>query len=93
MDALVRDGDLLIEDGDLAVGFSDRQEQELLILSDYLSWKQNPLDGVGLRRYLRKAGGDDELFRGIRIALQEDGFEVEEIGRDASGNLYVNAAR
>lgn len=88
----LQNNDLLIEDGDLVIVESDTQH-----VSDTISafpgwWKENPADGVGILRYLRSTGQEQEISRSIKIQLSSDGYKVSspEIVRSSLDDLVIN---
>lgn len=75
-DIALSGNDLLIENGDLLISESDQQH-----VVDTLSafpgwWKQFPADGVGILRYLKSSGKEQQLCRDAKIQLIADGYQV-----------------
>jgi hypothetical protein len=71
--------DLIIENGDFKVSDSDMQHIELICLTDVGHWKQFPLLGVGIMKYIASSGQQDALKRAINIQLASDGYKVNQI--------------
>lgn len=87
------DGDLLIENGDFVVDNSD-QQHVLLIVNTYLgNWKQYPLVGVGIKRYLASSGQQNNLRRDISVQLEADGYAVDSVIVKNDFNYYIDATR
>lgn len=75
--------ELQIKDGDLVVGPSDAQHGELLLLTHPGEWKQHPLTGVGISRYLKAPGTQVTQFvTEAKKQLQGDGYRVNEFNVD-----------
>ena len=85
-DILVDDSwELQIKDGDLVVGPSDAQHGELLLLTNPGEWKQHPLTGVGISRYLKAPGTQVTQFvTEAKKQLQADGYRVNELTVDSN---------
>jgi hypothetical protein len=71
--------DLIIENGDFKVSDSDMQHIQLICLTDLGHWKQFPLLGVGIEKYIASSGQVDSLKRNINIQLSSDGYKVNQI--------------
>lgn len=83
--------DLLIsDDGDLVVGESSAQHQKTLILADKTEFKEVPMRGVGVRRYLEDSDPSN-LAREIRTEFAADGMIVNKIQIAADLTLQVDA--
>ena len=82
-------GDLLIQDGDLVIGFSDDQQQEILLVADKGSFKENPQVGVGLQSYLESEDSAD-LLAEIRRQFTADGMVIDSL-KDSNGQFPINA--
>lgn len=91
-DLLLNDSfDLLVKNGDLVIGDSNVQHQNILLLSQPGSFKENPDIGVGIENYLMdddSAGLKDK----VREEFTKDGQKVDLINYDIqTGNLDYNA--
>lgn len=89
------DGELNFVEGDFKVAFSDAQHQEDIIAEEIGSYKQYPLLGVGITKYLNSSGAKLALQRNIRLQLETDGYYVNEIRFNNSGvsEFTVDAER
>jgi hypothetical protein len=70
--------DLQIVNGDFVVGESTEQHQKILILADKAEFKEYPMRGVGVLRYLEEETPDN-LAREIRQEFTIDGMTVNQI--------------
>lgn len=89
-------GDLAIERGDFVVGESDQQHLVLLLQTTQGEWRQDPLVGVGLARYLSSPYGPAqaaELSRNLSIQLQRDGYTIIELDLAELNSAIINAER
>lgn len=92
------DLDLLIVDGDFVIGESINQEILLIINSSPGNWKQNPLVGVAINKFLASTGMGGTIRRNIEVGLQADGMTnvqviVDETNLTAPGSFVVSAER
>lgn len=71
--------DLLIKNSDFVVSESDQQHQVLIINTYFGDWKQYPLQGVGIVRFIGSSGQSEFLKREITLKLQSDGFTVNKV--------------
>ena len=81
--------------GDFAVKESDAQHQ-ILIINTYLgSWKQYPLQGVGIINYLNSSGQTEALKREITVKLNSDGYSgvSVDVNPNNIADFTVNADR
>ncbi|MGN7787424.1 hypothetical protein ACTJIJ_23020 [Niabella sp. 22666] len=69
------DGDLIIENNDLVIGLSDYQHVELLLKCEAGEFKESPLVGVGINKYIN-GKMDGQLYRLINLQLEADGFKT-----------------
>ena len=70
--------DLQIVNGDFVIGESTEQNQKMLILADKAEFKEYPMRGVGVLRYLEEETPDN-LAREIRQEFTIDGMTVNKI--------------
>ncbi|MDR2472138.1 MAG: hypothetical protein LBD53_01060 [Tannerella sp.] len=77
-DILLDGNDLAIVGGDFAVGESSAQHQELLLLSNKGEWKENPMRGVGVIRFV-ETGDKTGLAREIASEFSRDGMKIAKI--------------
>jgi len=90
------DYDLIIENGDFKIGYSDMQHIELICITDLGHWKQSPLLGVGIEKYISSSGQQEALKRAIKIQLSSDGYIVKDIllsGLNEDFTYSINAER
>lgn len=86
---LTQDYDLEIKNGDFVIGDSQEQSVELLLMSNQGEFKLNPEAGCNILS--AKNGTIGRLLdREIRVQLEADGFQLEnlkitEYGIDVSG--------
>ena len=89
-DLQLLENDLIISDGDLIVGASDSQHVEDTINSVAGWWKENYMDGVNIRKYL-KSKNSGELSRSMILQLANDGYVANPIIKmNANGQLTIN---
>lgn len=70
--------DIAIKDGDIAIGDSDNQNIEHILLAYPGSYKQNPFIGVGVLKMLNANFGEEQL-REINLQLLSDDITNVEI--------------
>lgn len=94
---LTADYDLAFtEAGDVAVGESDGQHLALLQLTNQGEWREDPLVGIGLQRYLNAPYGPVQvaaLQREYTIQLTRDGYQVLELNLSDLSAAVLNAVR
>jgi hypothetical protein len=80
--------------GDFAVGDSTQQEIQLLLYAEKGDWKFSPVSGVSARRYLKSSGQLLELEAAIRLQMQLDNLNVQQLSitTDASGLPVLSIA-
>jgi hypothetical protein len=86
-DFILKNNDLLFEDGDFAVGQSDAQHLELLLISQQGQWKQQPSTGCNLPQNIN-GSNINSLERTIRIQMEADGFSIHTL--NIGQNLEIN---
>jgi hypothetical protein len=80
-------------DGDLLVGDSDQDHVQSIIESYVGHWKEFPLVGVGIERYIKSPSKRlIDLQREIKIQMQGDGYRVGQILLN-NGNFLIDADR
>lgn len=70
--------DLLVKAGHLVIGDTTAQNQKLLLYAEKGEIKENPIRGVGIRRFVESAE-DGGLAREIRKDFALDGMTVNAI--------------
>lgn len=85
------DNDLLIEDGDFVIDESDMQHIEDIIINNVGTYKEFPLVGIGIDRYINASINPQALEREVKIQLQADGYEVKnpKVTLDPNGKLII----
>ncbi|MGN6604569.1 MAG: hypothetical protein ACTHK8_19070 [Ginsengibacter sp.] len=90
-DFLLDGAGLMIKDNDLAVGFSDFQHQEHLLIAHKGSVKRFPDVGVGIENYDNDTEVDSMLSE-IRAQFEGDGMTVKNLDYDfETGELTYDA--
>lgn len=92
-DFLLKDGDLQIKNGDFAVGDSDEQHIEHLLLAHNGEYTQYPMLGIGISSYIHAPMNPAvrmELERHIRLQVQADGGQNVKINV-TNENLKIKA--
>lgn len=83
--------DLLINAGDFVIGPSDQAHIDDILSAEKGEWREWPLLGVGMQRYINSTGQLDDragLLRVIRVQLEADGFQVLKLDVMRTGNQY-----
>lgn len=94
-DIHLTDNDYTFTNGDFVIKDSDTQHIQDLVFENVGAYKQFPLVGVGIIKYLNSSGAMLNLKRQIQIQLQADGYRVNNItftNNDLS-NFTINADR
>jgi phage baseplate assembly protein W len=79
-DILLDDNDdLIIEDGDFKLGDSLTQDVGIILRLNQGELKSDPLLGAGIIRLINSSIDDDELQTRIKLHLQRDGKDYEDI--------------
>lgn len=73
------DGDLKIENGDFAFGESDTDDALLIIGMNQGELKSDPLTGCNMVARIRSQQTPEEIQRVIRLQMQRDGKNYNEI--------------
>lgn len=69
-----------IANGDFVCGDSDDQHVELLLMATPGQFKENPLVGVGLQKYINKPTTTSvQMKRNITVGLAADGYKVTKL--------------
>lgn len=91
---LNEDGDLIIDPitGDFQISPSDVRHVEDILQSYKGDWKEFPLVGVGVKRFISSPGKLQRLSRIIKTQLKADGIRVDKIKVDGV-NVYVSGER
>lgn len=87
-------GDLFInaETGDFEIIESDTRHVQDIIEGFAGWWKEFPLLGVGIKRFIASSGSIQRISRLIKIQLSSDGYDVDSINVRKE-NIYVTGRR
>lgn len=77
-DLILTDFDLTIADGDFVVGESTAQHKQLLIICNTGEFRQNPIIGVGIGKYLN-GENIEGLTALVRKQFELDGLSVDSL--------------
>ncbi len=72
-DAVIRNGDFETEEN------TDYQHIRHILIGEMGEFRNAPLMGVGLRRWLKSAGNRDVLTRRAKLHLEIDGYRVDKL--------------
>lgn len=89
---LDENGDLKIENGDLVIGDSSQQEIEQLVTGFKGEFKEFPIMGVGISKFLKTRGALTAAVKEIKIQLKSDGFNVNTV-KIQDQNIFIDAKR
>lgn len=80
-DIRLENNDLFVDAnlGDFSIGESDAQHVQDILNSYAGWWKQTPTLGVGIKRYLGKSGGIQDVKRQIIVHLKSDGYRTDNV--------------
>lgn len=78
-----------LKDGDIAIGISDTQQKELLLICNKGSFKENPAVCVGAWGYL-EAEDPAALIAEVKTQFKGDGMEVRSV-EVTNGKLLTEA--
>lgn len=84
------DGDLTILNGDLFINDSDSQHVDFIVTADKGQFRQFPLVGVGLRRFINGPFNQQEIRQAIRLNLESDGYNVRKVSISNDGKAKIN---
>lgn len=91
--------DLFIDNGDFVVVESDQVHIEHIILAEKGNWREWPVLGVGIMRYLNERGRVQNrvgLQRKIRVQLEYDNLNVTQLHLEQEAtlsNIKIEAKR
>lgn len=69
--------DLAIQNGDFVMGDAEEQIQQLILIATQGSFRNSPLTGVGIIKYIKSSftvDKVDQLRQKIRLQMQYDGY-------------------
>lgn len=85
---LTDDNDIDIVNGDFNLGYSDNQQQKLILSTNKGDWKEYPILGVGIEDIL-----DNDNYVGVLIEikkqLQYDGMNVNNVKFEENGKITI----
>lgn len=88
--------DVLIQNGDFVIAPSDAAHIEHLLLAWKGNYREFPLCGVGVARYLNASYNIEsraELKRDIQLQMQVDGYRKIEIDIKSFDNIRIDGSR
>lgn len=90
--ALINNDLVISRNGDFQLLESDEQHIQDTINANVGTWKENPIDGVGIINYIGSPALKQKLQKKIRIELESDLYKVSNpfINFDANGKLLIN---
>lgn len=71
--------DIVLRNGTMAIGTTDDQNAQLIVLAEKGEFKEYPQLGVGISQFLKSSGRDNELLRTIRVQLALDGIRPKQL--------------
>jgi len=88
--------DLQIVNGDFVLGDAEEQIQELILIASQGSFKESPLTGVGIVKYLKSRftpAEVDALRQKIKLQLLYDGYSSANVVINAFTDIEIDATR
>ncbi|WP_264521208.1 hypothetical protein [Flavobacterium sp. N1994] len=73
------DLDILIEAGDFVIGESTVQEVALILCSNQGDWKNEPLIGANLIKYIRTGAKPADIKRVVTFQMEQDAKDYDDI--------------
>lgn len=80
----------LFANGDFVIGDTDKQNQDVLLVSEKGSFKENPDVGVGLFSFL-EAENPIDMMSEIRRQFTNDGMTINQLQYTSDGKLIIDA--
>lgn len=97
IDLLLDDSlDIAIEYGDFVAADGEEQHQQLILLASKGSFRDSPLTGVNVGRYVKNRFAQkdiDALKQQIRLQFQYDGYGQSFIQINSFEDIQINAQR
>lgn len=90
---LDKNNEIIIRGCDFAVGYSDQQHAQLLIDTNIGSWKEFPLVGVGIKKYINSSGAQAQIKRDIQVQIINDGYQINDLVIKDFDQIYLSAER
>lgn len=88
--------DLAIVNGDFVMGDAEEQIQQLILMATQGSFRNSPLTGVGIIKYLKASftvDKVDQLRQKIRLQLQYDGYKSVDTQINSFLDIDIEATR
>lgn len=83
-DVLLQDYDIVVDNGDIAIDKSDYQHVENLLATHPGHWRQWPILGVGIDKYLNGII-DKTIERTIKVMVEYDGANKAQVKLNSKG--------
>lgn len=84
---LNEENDLEIQNGDFVITESEMQEVGILLQLNQGALKSDPLCGMNMYKYLKGKGTSTELKKNLKIQLERDGKNYEEVKKRIKWNI------
>lgn len=84
-----RDANGMITQG-LVIDDTDYQNIQMVLLSNKGDFKGQPILGVGVMRYIKSVGRNDELRREIAVQLENIGFGKADVVVNEDGEVQID---
>ncbi|MBB6131321.1 hypothetical protein [Mucilaginibacter lappiensis] len=88
--------DLAIQNGDFLIDDCEQQNQELILIATQGSFRESPLTGVGIAKYIKSSfsvSKIDQLRQKIRLQLQYDGYQTVNTQINSFTDIQIQAER
>lgn len=82
-----------IANGDLFVDDSDQQHIQHILVADSGQFRQWPLLGVGIKKYLNGSANQTDIKQTIRVQLRSDNFTVKTLEVKNDYSIKIDAQR
>lgn len=93
---LTEDNDLLIINGDFSARKSDEMHVEHIMVADKGQYRQSPMIGLGLAKYVNaKFDGilKNKIRRLLSVMLESDGLSIKKLVIDSLSNIQITVQR
>ncbi len=71
--------DIVLRNGTMAIGTTDEQNAQIIVLAEKGEFKEYPQLGVGISQFLKSVNRENELLRAIRVQLALDGIRPKQL--------------
>lgn len=71
----------------------DQQAAELIILTEIGEWRESPLCGFGIMKYINSSGMQQTMKRNMTVQLEADGITVNSLIVKSGSEFYLDAQR